>query len=577
MQKLNIMPELDKSGLKKLFFINCTIMFAVLYFISYQVPVLSDDYSYYSMGLSFRSHLDHYLGWNGRVIADWTSSILLRLFSRPVNMALNTLVFVIVMVLITLLPAVIRQRPLIGRGSSIMLWIVLLAYWIANPNLGQTSFWLVGSVNYLWTLMWAGFYFTFFLYLLLDQRAMGRRQAVLLGLLGIFAGLSNEALGITVILFTLSMFILFWKDKKRTLLTGLISAAAGYSVLFFAPGVRIRSQSDVFLSWYELPAFDKLLTHLFTRMAGTFNRFHLLYMVIIVVMIAALWGQSGKKTDGRSLFFLLLFFALSYLAVLAFIASPTMPPRSGNVSLFYSLLMLSVAMHILMDSEARGRYAALGIILCCCAVYFIPEYLFIHHAYKQTKVQAEIREDIINEEKERGEIIGTAYDLYFTRLLKNSDKLDTHRSNNAYLYYGMEEIRWRAARFNYAVIRTTRPVPVDMKLDNGLTLNNLYVNFALPFEQTLVFEFDKELLDHVKEGDKRLYVHLFVDGRDEYINASISLNDFIQIGGKYYYGKSIPTPDLRKLHTIEFGFFNPDTKENSGEYRLDYRQYSRNR
>lgn len=569
------MSEVKKRLLteRKVFFANSALIYVILYFVSYHVPMHSDDYGYYLMGFSWKDHMTHYLSWNGRFIVDWISSLLLRSFSRPVYMAINTFVFLMVVILISVLPNIINKKPLISRGTSFIVWTVLMLYWIANPNLGQTSFWLVGSVNYLWTLMWAGLYISYILYLLVNQIVLKRKQAVLLCLLGVFAGLSNEALGITIILFTLSLFVLFWSNNKPVLFTGLISTIAGYAFLYFSPGVRIRKQNDAFLSWRESPIIEKFLTHLFNRMPNAFNRFYYLYMVTIVMLIAALWGQKGKKAEDRSLYFILLFFILSFLSVLAFIVSPAMPPRSENTSLFFALLTLSMAANILLYTGVRERFIILGFVFIYCLIYFIPSYLFVSHAYKQTKIQADIREDIIQSEKDKGEKVATVYDYYFTRMLKNSDKFDTHRSSNTSKYYGLDAIRWRSSSFNYAVIRTSKPISVNMNLNNGLTLKNIYLNLQLPFEQTLIMEFDKELSECVQEGDNRLFVHLFDDSKKGYINASISLNNFIQIGDRYYYGKSIPSPELKKLHKIDFGFYNSEEKANSVEYTLDLSKY----
>ena len=117
---------------------------------------------------------------------------------------------------------------------------------------------------------------------------------------------------------------------------------------------------------------------------------------------------------------------------------------------------------------------------------------------------------------------------------------------------------------------------INEKLMDGLTPSNMYMKFTAPFEQTIVFEFDNCLFDFVQEGEKNLYIHLIIDGRDGFYNADLDLNDFVQIGEKYYYGRTILTPRIDKLSRIDYGFYNPDARTNSATYSLDFKKYYSN-
>ena len=111
-----------------------------------------------------------------------------------------------------------------------------------------------------------------------------------------------------------------------------------------------------------------------------------------------------------------------------------MPPRGQNVCVFYGLLALSFTVAFLAESKIGKRGIALSAVTLICILYFIPSFLFISHAYRQTKVQAEIRKDIIRKEKKAGNSKVTIPDWYFTRLLKNGDKFDTFRPRNMAKY-----------------------------------------------------------------------------------------------------------------------------------------------
>ena len=561
--------KLGKINEKWLFIINALIIYILIYFVAYQVPMHSDDYTYLIKGLSLQSHIDHYLTWSGRVITDYTASILLNVFSRPVYMAINSAVFAFVIIMITVIPNVINGKKLINKHSSMLLWIIFMLYWAANPNLGQTSFWLVGSANYLWPLMWASLYISYLMYLLVNDQKPSIVQGILLFILGIFAGLTNEALGITVVVFTLFLIPLFWKNGTKALAISLISTGIGYAIVFFSPGNDSRLHNDAFTTWREMPFAEKIMKHFFERIPEALGSFYLLYLILILMLIIALWTQSGKKTDINTVWFPIVFVLMSLCAVVVFVISPGMPPRSINSSFYFALLAVSYIGNQLLCSETKTAVFSLCAAGLICLFYFVPSYAFVHYAYKQTAVQADIRIDNILDAKANGSDTAVVPNWFFTRLAREADKFDTYAAHRMTQYYGVDYIDWKDTTFNYAVIRTSEPISVNKEIKDGLTLTNAYIKINSLFEQTIVLEFDKPVLEYIEDGDRVFYMHLYVDWRDDYIRADVDLDDFIEIDGKYYYGKTVLNPSLKKLEKINFGFYNPGEQTSSVECSLE--------
>lgn len=560
-------PEIFNAG--TLFVLTAIAIYILIYLVSYQVPMHSDDYAYYLKGMTLSKHISHYLNWSGRFIADYTSSILMNLFSRPVYMAINSLAFLAVSIMVTFLPKVVRKTKLIDKGTFIVLWLIFIMYWSGNPNIGETSFWLVGSANYLWPLVWAGAYLLYILYFLSREKRMSAAQLIILIILGIGSGLSNEALGFCMAFFSLCMFAVYRKGDRRTLCTGLLATSIGYAVLLFAPGNFNRLTNDAYTEWHYMSWMERIYEHVFDRMTKAFRGFFLLYIVMIFMLITILLIQKKKEEYTLSVVFALGFAALSVCALAVFAVSPTMPRRSENSALFFTLLSLSFIADILMNSNRKYSSIALGCAALLGMVYFVPSYSFIFHAYRQIMVQSEIREDIILDAKEEGLDTAVIPDWYFTRLLKNTDKLDTFRTTIMFEYYGMTEIEWQDIDYNYAVIRTVDPINTDQELKDGLTLKNVYAKFSAPFENTLVFEFDDNVADYTEEGEKQLYVHLYLDGREGFVNKSLLPGNFLKIGDKYYYGITDPAMDMNKLIKIGIGLYNSETHSRSAAIMIE--------
>ena len=61
--------------------------------------------------------------WEGRLIGDYIGALLLHFFSRPVYMAINSFVFLLVVVNISYIPALFFHKSVINEDNVIMLLV----------------------------------------------------------------------------------------------------------------------------------------------------------------------------------------------------------------------------------------------------------------------------------------------------------------------------------------------------------------------------------------------------------------------------------------------------------------------
>lgn len=135
-----------------------SFLFVILLVPNLLLPFISDDVSFgmitgaHGFIHNFLSITYHfYFDWSGRLLTDFSSRIILQLPTFVIAL-IKTVSLLIVLYLIVRLP----QKLLKFDNSKFVIsyLLIFLTYWLCNPNLGQTTFWLVGASNYLFTNLW---------------------------------------------------------------------------------------------------------------------------------------------------------------------------------------------------------------------------------------------------------------------------------------------------------------------------------------------------------------------------------------------------------------------------------------
>lgn len=625
------------------YILSTVLVFILIYFPSYYIPVHSDDYMYFLKGLSLEAHLRHYLNWSGRFITDYISSLLLNLFSKPIYMAINSLAFLTMLINISFIPSLLNGEELITKKSCIFLWLSFFIYWLCNPNLGQTSFWLVGSANYLWPLMWLSFYMVYLFKLFKDSITKtaynaGYKQIIILCILGFCSGSSNEATGVATVFLTFVLCLMKYSDKvknelmkncsivnssfifhscDKTLYASLFSSLIGCLTLILAPGNYIRMTTTVFAPWRSLSLSNKVLLHIMGRMPEVIVQFRFAFIIIAILLLFLLWNIQIKSNEFKklvsnvgiivlsflailvfsldiiqhydclimiSLFLIVallvifvslinvyrksnilslsllknyvsagIFFITAVFSIFVFIVSPHMPPRALNTFNFFIVLTIVMLMaeHLSQSDKNKKKLYCIGLIFMLCVPCFLFSYTRFTYAMIQTDVQAKIRNEIVLRAKAQGYSEVSIPDWYFTKLLKESDKFDLWRSDSMPEYYGIKKIVWEPADFNYAILKTKKPVVFTSQLNNNLSLRMFYNNSNIYFDEpSLVFEFERPL-NLFDKKNAVIEFNFYLNNQNQFVSIDKKTEDFCKIGNFYYYVVKLNDIDFQTIKKME--------------------------
>ncbi|EMH0746799.1 TPA: hypothetical protein OL861_001473 [Proteus mirabilis] len=531
------------------------VAFLIVLIPSLWVPMQSDDYSYYLMGLSPSAHLEHYLGWSGRVVTNIISTTLLSTMPHFVYETVNSIAFALLTLFITVVP--ITNKNSNKATFFVRSAFIFVLYWIANPNLGQTSFWIVGSANYMWTNMFIAGYFAY----LIRSVNKNRFCSISLALLSFLAGCSNENTATVVVLVTI--FIVFYeKTSSKIKVISISGSLVGALLLILAPGNRVRASH--FEYWNSLSFIQKVQIHFFDRFPQAVSEYWQVYLVIIsAVLVASFSGTLRKNT----IVYMTMFFVASILANAAFIGSPVLPPRSMNGALCFLLISLSFALVDATNSREKFGYGLLSAVGMLCAFYFLPSYYLFNKAMHATYEQAKIREKIVLTAKSHGQSDVKIPEFYFPQLAKYYDRFDTYHSKALARYYGVKSTEMFRIGFDYSQINKAKYISVNKSFFVGYSLEKIYFySENLGMKNMALLEFSGPINQKASAGD-RVFMHIYRKGHSGFINADVEAYPTV-IDGRYFTWRDIGKAKLEDIEKINIGIYNTNTKLRKFEYTI---------
>ena len=354
--------------------------FAVIAFLSYRMPVYSDDFWHMtsfatgekmtSFDMVIPSVCAYYNTWGGRAISMIMIQSVLML-PRMVYALLNGVIYVTMVNILSLYS---------GKITFAKNCLVCLFVWFFMPDFADVITWTTGTVTYLWmhTIM-LGFglmYYRDYVRLFcadqggdtlpdVDQgEDTGKSSAlrvVLMIILGFCAGLSTEA-GACTLEFALFLYVV-WMVRghyriRADRVAGIVSSLIGFAVLMLSPGNRIRAS----LASTSAETGSFVSVYAFRIARETF--YSLLFLLIPLSICLAMYLWRSERTVRRQM---LIF------GILAFVGIYVLTFSSGfsNRIFQFPLIMLAIAFALgLPDmSEHMDRtVSVLGVALMLMVV-----------------------------------------------------------------------------------------------------------------------------------------------------------------------------------------------------------------
>jgi len=152
-------------------------------------------------------------------------------------------------------------------------------------------------------------------------------------------------------------------------------------------------------------------------------------------------------------------------------------------------------------------------------------------------------------------------DWYFTKLAKDNDKFDLFRSEFMPQYYGIKKIVWKQVNFNYAILKTKKPLIENSQLTDNIKIRFFYNDCNTFFDDPcLVFE-SEELLTMPDDTEYAIQFCFYQKGKQEHNSIIKKADDYFRFGNHYYYVIKVKDIDLQNIEEIK----DIDIKVNSAK------------
>ena len=354
---------------KRLIIINL-FWFAVIAFLSYKMPFVTDDYLHSnsfatgeeisSVSMIMPSVMTYYNTWGGRALSMILIQSVLQL-PRLVYALINPVIYVAIANVICLY----ARRANLVQGSDdtaspgtlaeaddILLAGVYLILWFFMPAIAEVVFWTTGTITYLWmNLVILAFAYIYYKDYIAVKSPAGADSApgnntayaatkslpgtiaASIGMLlfGFSAGLSNEA-GACTLIYALFVYTVHMIRSGKQLLpdriAGMVGVVIGAAVLILAPGNFVRTDAVV--------QHESIIMRYLFRLARESYYFLLLLAVPLLLCVCLMLIIRKRNTSE-------IFLALALISAYVMTFSAAFSTRILQMPLFLITIGIAIS------------------------------------------------------------------------------------------------------------------------------------------------------------------------------------------------------------------------------------------
>ncbi|AZS51162.1 hypothetical protein DM558_10460 [Entomomonas moraniae] len=524
-------------------------MFLLVTAIGVLTPKNPDDYGYYLLGSSLEKHFNHYLTWSGRFFIDYFSSTIMAIHNSVIIALLNSLAIPILIYNIVTLINYNNQK------ETTQFWkiasLLFISYWLTNPALGESTFWIIGAANYLWPLVVISFYIKYLLKYINLQR-INNKQYCLIYLLAFLSGCSNEALSITLCYLSLCLLLFAFINRtpsRQITISCLCLVILGSAILILAPGNFVRAADPIFNEWKALTFSQRLYEHFTGVFPNVLKSYGLIYF-IMAWGISYGWTFLTKKDKQLVLIFITA--TLVYGCVL--IASPmAYKPRTYVGGVFFLYLALAFMLDAALD--VRNKVKGLSYFLLIGYLgFFLVSYTLVFRSYLALHTQEKIRLSIIDKGIKKQKIVYIpSYYAPYTIKKTELPALDFgyRKSYEMASYYKIEEIITEDTGFNYSPLISHSQYCSNAQQKGKVKCIFINKKFV---ETSFILELSPDVKDY-KEYQNRFAVKIFTLDKDDkdmyFINIPIRI---VKVADRYFAVANVVTNLLNENNTQQIAY-----------------------
>ena len=425
--------------------LGCLCIFACALLLNHWTPYASDDYCYMfsfrdgsritSVGQIFSSLAEHYTHFgNGRLVSHFFVMLFL-IGSKWIFNVVNTLFFVFL---------ILKVYHLTSQGkkhSLLLLFSIPTLFWLYMPAYGQIFLWLDGSINYMWSYLFALVFLSVYFELMRGKMPLNKKWKLILFCIFTFLfGNYSENVSFSVIFtgFILLCIVMYRQKKFRSYLVytfPIACGALGYLVLLFSPSGSAKFSENLSLCL------------IFKNAIEIFTQYYTMCRIPLILFFILLCIAIYHKLDKNEILLAIAFFFISVIASGMLVIASYLPERSLANGIIFLLFGIITLLQLL-----RGNIRLECISLCVC-IYLIANspLSYWEGSYDIYRVSNEqhTRESMIENAISEGETtIGVPIITSTTKYCCKYGLLDMNGKDsddpfpNAYIakYYGLNEI-----------------------------------------------------------------------------------------------------------------------------------------